>query len=117
MTEPRKGNMRATDQVTVLCRLGELLQVFTFRRCGVHVIADGYRRMLELHGSDMHDIAPQQQLLVLALDQVHGVAGRVSISGLRAYPRHQIGIAFENDELAGADVWRERHRGSLKEPL
>src|SRR5262249_34730333 len=109
--------MRPADQVAFVCRVSELAPVLSFGVADVHVITDSNGRAVELYRGPMDDVAPEQQSLLLALDHIHGMSGRVAIGGLGAHAGDEIGIAVEWDELTGADVGGERCDGSLKESL
>src|SRR6516225_4120330 len=72
VAETRKRNVRAADEVAIVRRVRELAPMLTLRRRAIHVVADRDRGIIELHGSHMDDVAPEQELLALALEHVHG---------------------------------------------
>src|SRR5271156_5942963 len=107
MSDSRKRQMRAGDPVAVLGRVREYLLAL-FRGCRqVEVVLEGHRRVGELRGGGMHEIAPQEQLLTAALHHIHSVAGGMSRGRDSAHARHKLDVTLERLEAAGRAVRRE----------
>jgi hypothetical protein len=72
---------------------------------------------LKLHRGNVHQVAPQHELLALALDDVDRVARRVTMGRHRLHAGDEFGIAFECLEFAGVHVRLERRHRALDEAL
>jgi hypothetical protein len=82
----------------------------------VSIELDRHFRVLELHGSDVHEVTPQHKLLAFALHDVSAVARRMTAARQCLYARHEIGIAIKGLELACLDVGIEPEHRADRSP-
>ena len=115
VTQPWEGNVGTANQVPILDGVREGPVMLACCQRSVNVVADGDGRVVELHRCDVHYIAPQDELLVLALNHVHGVPGRVSVCGFRTHTGDEFDCALEHLELARIKLRIDRGHRRLKE--
>src|SRR4051812_32156910 len=66
VADARKRKMRASDKVAVMGSLGIGFLPLDSSGLGIGVELDGDRRTVELHRGDVHQVAPEHDLLALA---------------------------------------------------
>ena len=109
--------MRRADQVALLGGFGIGLLALHGRGLAVGVELDRHRRVRELHRRDVHQVAPQHQLLALAFDDVDAVPRRVPGCRDRLDAGHELGAAVEGLELACRHIGVQRGLRALEEAL
>src|SRR3546814_16805574 len=78
--------MHGGDPIAVLRRGREHLRALGFGLRRRAVVLDGHLRIGELHGGDVQQIAPDQEILAVAFDEIARMARRVA-GGLRSEER------------------------------
>ncbi|EAU69282.1 hypothetical protein STIAU_8070 [Stigmatella aurantiaca DW4/3-1] len=111
VANPREGDVVHRHEVALLRGIGVSLRALGRRRLGINIILDGHRGLGELDRGHVHQVAPEHELLPLALRDVEGVAGGVAQRFERPEAGRQFRAPLESFELSRRDVRRQRgHR-------
>src|SRR5258708_16326074 len=94
-TQARELNMRCRDDVATLGRISESSVALDRRRLRIAVELNPDRGVVELDAGDVNQVAPDNELLSLALDHVRAVPRRVAASRHGLDTRAQLGLTVE----------------------
>ena len=104
MANAGKRQVRGRDPVPLLGGVGVLLLALCRGSFAVGIESDRHRRLRELNGRDMHQVAPYHQSLALAFDHVDRVARCVAVSRNGGDAWYKIGVAVERLELTRRNI-------------